>query len=200
MSPHPPTASDPVVTCRTLGDELVRVERADPPRDESVLESLAAHLETCDACRARFGPRILRLQGLIALQRRSAPEGTFDEFFAEVRERVPFAPAGGGMSSAFLDAPRTLRLWRGAAMAASVLLVATAGFAFTSMQRTSDADPAGAIRPLHDPRERLLEAYDTRPDASRVRSVRDSNRRGHDGFFAPRPADVTPVGLGAGWR
>ena len=116
-----------------------------------------------------------------------------------MRDRMPHAPAGGGMSLAFLDAPRALRAWRSAALAASLLLAATAGFAFS--RGAADTDPTGGVRPLHDPRERLLEAYDTRPDARRVRPVRDGSRRGHNGFFTDEDAEVIPVvGHGAGWK
>lgn len=198
MSSRPPTASGPAGSCRETRSATARLERADPPCDADALASVTAHLDTCDACRARLGARIRRLEGIDALHRRSVPDGTFDDFFAQVSERVPFAPAAGGMSRAFLDAPRTLRVWRSAAMAASVLLVATAGFAFT--RGGSGTDPASAVRPLHDPRERLLEAYDTRPDAGRIRAVGDPSRRGHDGFFGNGGAEVTPVGHGAGWR
>ena len=198
MNPHPPTDSGPEGTCRHVGDTLARHERAGPNVPSADLDAVAKHLQTCEACRARHGARHSRLEGLRALRERSAPEGTFDDFFTQVRERVPFAPADGGMSRAFLDAPRTLRLWRSAAVAASLLLAATAGFAFT--RGGGSVDPATAVRPLHDPREYLLEAYDTRPDARSIRAVRDEGRRGNDGFFVMEPGEVVPVGHGAGWR
>ena len=199
MNPHPPTASGSEGTCREVRDTLVRLERAEPIHEAcaEALDAASSHLEACSPCRTRLGARLSRLQGLHALRERSAPEGTFDGFFDQVRERVPFAPAGGGMSPAFLDAPRSLRLWRSAALAASVLLAATAGFAFTRGSG-GGLDPA-VERPLHDPRERLLEAYDARPDARGVRDVRDATRRGYDGFFGDRDVITTPVG-GAGWR
>ena len=197
MNPHPPTASGPEGTCRQNRDTLVRLERAGPedgsPRE--ALDSLEAHLDACADCRSRYVARLDRLQGLQALRERSAPDGTFDDFYAQLSERIPFAPAGGGMSPAFLDAPRSLRVWRGAALAASLLFAATVGFAFT---RGGGADPAAAVRPLHDPRGNLLEAYDTRPDIRSIRPVRDASRRGHGAFYTAPDVEVTPVGHG--WK
>lgn len=212
MKPKPPTAgSGPQGACLHVRETLARCERLSPEvLGPDTLDSLAGHLETCDACRARHGTRLTRLQGLRALRERSEPAGTFDDFYAEVRERVPFAPIGGGMSRAFLDAPRSLRLWRSAALAASLLLAATAGIAFT--QGGGGSDPGRAMRPLHDPRERLLQAFDTRPDVRSVRPVRDHARQGHASFFEEHGAleersaleehraDVVPVGHGAGWK
>lgn len=195
---HPqPTESGPEgnETCAALPASLARLERAltgeltcEEARD--ALMGLRRHLGSCPSCSARHGARYRRVESVWALRGRCVPEGTFEDFYAAVRERVPYGPVGGGMSPAFLDAPRTLRLWRGAAIAAAVLLAATAGFAVT---RAGDATGGGSpvVRPLHDPRERLLEAYDSRGVDLRVRPVHADGTHGHADFFAPE--ETQPV-------
>jgi hypothetical protein len=89
-----------------------------------------------------------RRDALDALRGREVPDGFLDGVYASVRERAPFAPVQGGLTLGFLEAPRALRLWRNAAVAASLLLAGGVGWvaAFSG----SDEAPRRSEVPLSD--------------------------------------------------
>lgn len=88
----------------------------------AALTEVREHLSACPSCRRRLGTRLGRVEARDALKRRAMPDGVLDGLFDDIQARVPHGPAGGGMSTAFLDAPQALRVWRSAAMAAMVVL------------------------------------------------------------------------------
>lgn len=170
---------------------------ASPPASSGAhddLRGLCEHLRRCPPCTARYGARVRALEGRRALNERDLPDGTFDGFYAAVRERMPLAPPGGGMSLAFLNAPRSLRIWRSAALAAGLLLILGTGFVLTRNHASDQA--TDNARPLHDPRIHLLEALGTvpatKPAGLRTWPVHAPPPRGHEDFFQH---DAEPVGV-----
>jgi len=133
---------------------------------------------------------------------------SFEGFYDEIRERAPFTAPGGGMSAAFLDAPRSLRLWRTAALAASLLLALGVGFAATGGVRPggTPADSGARIRPLQDPRDRLLPTFDPTtaawpvPSGFLVHPAHAPVTRGHEAFFEPAVAEPVLIEEGEGER
>ncbi|MFV1959069.1 MAG: hypothetical protein ACC662_06610 [Planctomycetota bacterium] len=198
--PRPPRDA-----CRGWRRRLKRLERdldrgLTPARgDDTVPETLRhlhAHLRRCASCADRHGRRLDILRARWALRNREIPGGLLDGFYDTVRQATAHAPLGGGMSLAFLDAPRSLRAWRGVALAASLLLVAGATYVFTEGRGAGSTAQAPGEIPLHDARDRLLEAWGT---AHRARpSARDVLVRpvaaGDRSFFGrpPRPRRVGP--------
>jgi hypothetical protein len=194
--------------CRSAGRALATLDRA--PKDEVVRRAaeVRAHLDDCAKCEARHGARLRTVEGFLALRDRSLPDETFEDFYAGVRGRMPYAPPAGGMSAAFLDAPHALRLWRRTAVAAGFLLVLFGGYALSG--GFGGEAPGATERRLHDPRENLLHAMDTELPTLQVRPLSPRRARGHEGFFdvdpGKDPSRVQAVGHGAvreqdaGWK
>jgi hypothetical protein len=103
-------------------------------------------------------PKIPPDEAVDALRERSLPTGALHGLYDAVLQRAESAPGGGGMSLAFLDAPRSLRLWRGAALAASVLLVVAAGIILDQRFSPSAVDHSHE-RVLSDPRAGILPVW-----------------------------------------
>lgn len=194
------SSSQHVPTCATIAPELRACERRlTPPIHGSespsrALASLRAHIDACPACATRHGRRLAALEGRDALLRRELPVDSFESFYDEIRERVPFTAPGGGMSAAFLDAPRSLRIWRSAAMAASLLLALGVGFAATGGIAMFGGD-TDHVRSLHDPRDHLLPVFDPssttwpRQSGFLIRPAHAPVMHGHDAFFEPATPD-----------
>jgi hypothetical protein len=127
----------------------------------------------------------------------------FEGFFEAIHERVPFTAPGGGMSATFLDAPRALRIWRSAAVAASLILALGVGYAATGGLGVAGGDGA-SVRRLHDPRDHLLPSFDAssaawpaRQSEFLLRPMHAPVTRGHEAFFeraTPEPIFVEDGG------
>lgn len=122
-----------------LRSESARL-REDGRVDAASLESVRDHLAACVPCRKRLASRLRTLEARDALRRRAMPDGILDGFFDDIQSRVPHSPAGGAMSLAFLDAPRSLRVWRTTAIAALVVLGVGGAFLVSNRLPT---DPSG---------------------------------------------------------
>ena len=155
--------------------------------------TLRAHAETCPACRSGGGSRLSELEARRALRSRSVPDGVLEGFYESLEAEARMAPLGGGMSLAFLDAPRSLRMWRTVALGTGLLLAL--GIAWATLHGVGPR-PAGD-RPLHEPdaRATLLPAWeegDRRPDQQGLRSRPlqgwDAPTRAVDGFYLRRPS------------
>lgn len=138
-----------------------RQARPDAETDVAALDAARLAVEraaaACETLTPALARRVQRVQASVQLQGRRPPARDLDGLFEAVRDGVAGDPwARAGMSQAFLDAPRVLARWRGAAMAACVLL-AVGAFALGRTQGAGDDDTG---RPLHDPRDELLERVD----------------------------------------
>jgi hypothetical protein len=107
-----------------------------------------------------------RAEPLRLLADREVPDGVLDGLYVAIHDRLPSVPPGGGLSLSFLEAPRSLRLWRttalaASALAASVLLALGAGFGPSLL---GGGGIGGATRatpvPIVDARGQLLEDLD----------------------------------------
>jgi hypothetical protein len=123
------------------------------------LAHLSRHLDACPGCEARFGARFRLLEARQALRRREAPDGVFDAFFDDVWMRLDRAPAGGGLSTAFLDAPRALRVWRATAFAAMVVVGVGTGYVMNVLPSGTRADPSAREKRLDEVPRRLLPGW-----------------------------------------
>ena len=157
-----PSSPSPAPSCAAVGQALHARLRAlrrhdAPPASVPSLGDLAAHLGACPACATRHGRALAEAEALSALHARELPVDSLEGFYDGICERAPYVAAGGGMSPAFLDAPRTLLRWRRAAIAASLLLALGTGYALSG--GFASGPPDAGFRRLHDPREELLPAY-----------------------------------------
>ncbi len=131
MTPPPIDAA-----CQTWRRRLAEAESAmsgSASGDASALQlrELRDHLDACPGCTRSHGSRLSNLEARLALRSRSVPDGLFDGFYERLETEARMAPLGGGMSLAFLDAPRALHAWRMAALSAGLLLLI--GVAWVSM-------------------------------------------------------------------
>ena len=137
------------------------------------LAGLLAELDAAAADRpddaTRHARRLDRVRALAALQMREVPGSTLEGLYEDIRAEVTGANAWhrAGMSGAFLDAPRSLVLWRRAALAACLLLAVGAGFSLGGGTLGSPGvDYGGQTMLLVDPRDALLERLDARGPAA----------------------------------
>ena len=152
----------------------------------------AAQREPTEA--RRHGSRLNRVRGRHALHARRMPQGALDGLYEAVR-----AEAAGergwmrsGMSGAFLDAPRSLVLWRRTAMAACLLLAVGAGMMLNERPLTNPGD-LGGVRAGFDPRDELLS----------LRSGAERAPGSADGAIVPTsggPRSMTPGSMTPGSR
>ncbi len=177
------------------------------PERRTTIPALRTHLQACPACAARHGRRLAALEARQALAGRELPVDAFEGFFEAIHERVPFTAPGGGMSATFLDAPRALRIWRSAAVAASLILALGVGYVATGGLGAAGDDGAASVRRLHDPRDQLLPSFDdgssTAWPASQagflLRPMHAPVTRGHEAFFEPAtPEPIFVEGGGGG--
>jgi hypothetical protein len=149
---HDPCGCD----CRAVLSLLERCE-ADPAFGRRDARTLAAHLERCAPCAARYGRRLSGAVGFVSLHERRVPTGLLDDLYAAVHARAPYAPLAGGMSETFLDGPRSLRLWRSTAAAAVLLLAVGASWVLSNgVGLTTRPESV----PIGDPRDGLLQRRD----------------------------------------
>jgi hypothetical protein len=184
----------PESDCRRFQQDLHRVEREldHGPSSESALAALDAllgHLGICAACEAHHASRVRALEGRVALRERALPDGALDGLYEAVREHtLGDWGHGGGFSDAFLDAPRSLRMWRSVAVAAALLVAFGAGLFVTGRLRLIP-DHTGVERRLEDARPDLLwQVGAPPPDSAGTTDTMPiywyAPRQ--DGFFAPR--------------
>jgi hypothetical protein len=156
VSPTPdssPPSSPCGCDCRSVLLLLERCE-GDPAFGRRDARTLALHLDRCAPCAERHGRRLAAAIGFVSLHERSVPAGLLDDLYASVHERAPYAPMAGGMSAAFLDGPRSLRLWRSTAAAAVLLLAVGGGWVLSNgVGGVSRAAPV----PLRDVRDDHLQ-------------------------------------------
>jgi len=133
------------------------------------LARLLVELEAAAAGRpddaTRHARRLDRVRALAALQMREVPDSTLAGLYEDVRAGVAGANAWhrAGMSGAFLDAPRSLVMWRRAAVAACLLLAVGAGFSLGGGTLGTPGTPyEGQVMRRVDPRDALLERLGTR--------------------------------------
>jgi hypothetical protein len=157
-SPLPPVAD---CDCRAVLSLLERCE-ADPAFGRRDARTLVAHLERCAPCAQRHGRRLSGAIGFVSLHERRVPSGLLDDLYATVHARAPYAPLAGGMSAAFLDGPRSLRLWRSAAVAAVLVLGVGATWVLSNGGLGAGRSPNPV--PLRDVRNDYLGAADVHAD------------------------------------
>jgi hypothetical protein len=144
------------------------------------------------------------MEAFCCLRGRSVPSGLLDGVADAVESHAPFVPVGGGMSLAFLDTPRSLRLWRTTAVAAGLLLAVGVGLVASGHVGTAPRRPSPV--PLNDARGALLEDLDVaaRPRALTSGAVQPASwpahRSGQLFFWMPRPPREPAEGAGAAPR
>ena len=190
------TALPSTPACRACRDRLAQAESssvADPGADRVQLADLQvvrSHLATCTTCAKSLGGRLGDLESRLALRSRSVPDGMLDGFYERIEAEARMAPLGGGMSLAFLDAPRSLRVWRSLALTTASLLVL--GVVWVASRDASPPPVAG--HPLRI--DRSLTApwspQDQTPAerGTHSRPFHAPGRPAAPGFFRERPATV----------
>ena len=178
-----------------LLDEAARARQTHPddaPRADRLEDARVEVEQAAEACANPSPTLARRLQAVrsrFALQERAAPAGDLAGLVDDVQAAVAGSPwQRAGMSGAFLDAPRSLARWRGAAVAACVLLAVGVGV----LGRANVSFEEGPTpRPLSDPRDELLQRFDAPPMAADAHAA-------PAGFLRPSPARrAMPVRTGA---
>ena len=137
MTPMPdPHAPRPIAFPRLLDDAeaLLRRARHEPAATANELaeamDAIELRLEQEPALATRHAARIDRIRAAHALQLRALPEHALDGLYDDIRRTLTGETAWlrAGMSESFLDAPRSLVMWRRVAVAACLLLAVGAGW------------------------------------------------------------------------
>lgn len=198
-APRLPSAAEACTRCRSrLADAEAALAGSPAGEHPAVeLEPIRQHLHACPACAKQLASRLGRLESRVAIRSRSVPDGLLDGFYDRLDTEARMAPLGGGMSLAFLDAPRSLRIWRTTALAAGLLLATSVAW----MATRPTVDASTATRPIRtdatDARDGLLPAWGDyaesrrdRPPSSRPRLQWEAPSRSAPGFFRSSPAPV----------
>ena len=167
---------------------------------DAALVRLGSHVVVCFACRTRYRERLGVVRGLCALRVRAVPAGLLDGFCDRVLAETSGPRPGlhaGGMSVAFLDAPRSLSQWRWTAVAASVLVFMGAGLLASGRLAWRDgASERGPNDGVIELRDALLDRFDARraddAPASVVQPV-DLPGRGSSDYWGWVPRSDRPI-------
>ncbi len=166
--------------------------------DDRSLDAVATALADLDAAvrsdaadAAALADRIDAARSLATLRLRRVPDGALDGVYEAVRARMAGSDEGlvqAGISRSFLDAPRSLAIWRRTAVAAIALLALGAGLWMRAP--ATDGEPGTAAAESGDPRDdllrRLTPVSDAVPDVPANRLFRVGGQPG-------RPVDARRI-------